>query len=163
MYGDHEISEGEHDLWFQSLATDPAKRYWMIEADHDPLGVVYVFAIDRRNNRASWGFYIGDTESRHAGIGYFVEVFILSYIFDHLRLNKLCCEIFADNEAVWRMHEKCGFAIEGRLRAHIRKSGTYRDVVSMGMMAAEWHTRREEHVRRIEKRGQKLPNFAELD
>jgi RimJ/RimL family protein N-acetyltransferase len=63
---------------------------------------------------------------------------VLSYVFDRLGFNKLCCEVLAENEPVWRMHEKYGFAIEGRYRRHICKSGTFHDVIALAMLAGDW-------------------------
>ncbi len=160
MYGDHDIGLAEHRIWFTALANDNTKKYWVIEAGGVGLGVAYVFDIDRNNQRASWGFYIGNPELRGAGVGYFVEVFVLLYVFEHLGLNKLCCEVLADNESVWQMHEKFGFTVEGRLHAHIRKNGAYRDVIVLGMLASQWQEIKPKHLARLERRGQILPDFT---
>ena len=67
-----------------------------------------------------------------------IELNILSYVFDELKLNKLCCEVLAFNELVVKIHQKYGSKIEGRLRKHIFKNGEFHDVIVMGILKEEW-------------------------
>ena len=67
-----------------------------------------------------------------------VEYLVLSFVFERLGLNRLWCEVFLDNEAVWKTHEGFGFRREALLRDHVRKSGVFRDVVGLGMLKADW-------------------------
>ena len=39
MYSDHEISQAEHDRWFDGLAGDGRRRYWVIEVNGEPVGL----------------------------------------------------------------------------------------------------------------------------
>ncbi len=63
---------------------------------------------------------------------------ILEYVFDHLGLNKLCCEVFCSNELVIKIHEKYGSRIEGKRLKHIFKHDQYHDIVQMGILREEW-------------------------
>ncbi len=153
MYGDHKIREEEHRAWFAGLAGDRSRKVWIIEHDGRGIGVASVYGIDLRNQRATWAFYLGDTEARNLGAGYIAEVAVLSYVFDVVKLHKLCCEVLAENEPVWRMHEKVGFRREGVFASHIFKDGRFHDVVALAMMRPEWQTLREAHLRRMMRRG----------
>ena len=159
MYGDHIISDTEHRLWFDSLSSDDTKRYWMIESDKTPIGVSYIYDIDQKNRHASWGFYIVENRSRRIGVGYYVEVFMLYFAFEHLNLRKLNCEVLFRNSAVWKMHEKIGFKREGLFHAHIKKAGAYHDVVRLALLQSEWALLKETHINRLSTRGQQLPEF----
>ena len=163
MYGAHTITEAEHRTWFTSLKVDNTKSYWIIESDGRAVGVSYIYDIDSKNRHASWGFYIVDDRSRRTGAGYYVEVFMLHFAFEHLKLNKLSCEVLAKNNAVWRLHEKIGFRREGLFLSHISKAGKYHDVVRLGLLQREWLSIKQKHVDRLVARGQQLPNFCQLE
>lgn len=44
------------------------------------------------------------------------------YVFNTLKLNKLCCEVFEFNRKVIEIHKKFGTEIEGILKQHICKT-----------------------------------------
>jgi len=138
MYTDQWISPEAHAAWFERALADPTRRYWIIVADGADIGLANLYDLQGAHRRCSWAFYIGAPEIRGKGIGTFVEYSVLSYVFDRLGLAKLCCEVLAENEPVWRMHEKYGFAIEGRYRRHICKGGVFHDVIALAMLAEDW-------------------------
>jgi len=124
MYTDHVISQEEHDRWFAGALADPSRRYWIIELD---------------------GLAVG--------LGAYVEYFVIEHVFGELGLNKLCCEVLIDNEAVWKMHEAFGFAREALFREHVWKDGKATDVVALGLLASDWSTIREASRERLAARG----------
>jgi UDP-4-amino-4,6-dideoxy-N-acetyl-beta-L-altrosamine N-acetyltransferase len=138
MYTDHPISPEAHAQWFARALADPTRRYWIIVADGSDIGLANLYDIQAAHRRCSWAFYLGAPEIRGKGIGSFVEYAVLSTVFDRLDLNKLCCEVLAENEPVWQMHQKYGFTIEGRYRQHISKGGVCHDVVALAMLAEDW-------------------------
>jgi UDP-4-amino-4,6-dideoxy-N-acetyl-beta-L-altrosamine N-acetyltransferase len=85
-----------------------------------------------------WAFYLADQNTRGSGLGAKVELAVLDYVFDDLKLNKLLCEVFVDNEKVVAMHEKFGFRRESYFREHVFKDGSYKDVVGLALLRREW-------------------------
>jgi len=138
MYTDHVITAEEHDAWFQRITSDPSCRYWIIVCDSEDVGLVNLYAIDRSNQRCYWAFYIVSPNVRGKGVGSFAEYSILRYVFDELKLNKLCCEVLDFNQGVVRIHKSFGFVQEGLYRKHIFKGGEPHDVVCLGMLREEW-------------------------
>lgn len=138
MYSDHEITPAEHELWLDRAILGGDRRYWIIDLDDRPVGLANVARIDVGNSKAEWAYYLADPATRGRGVGACVEYLVLAFVFERLGLNRLWCEVFVDNAAVWRMHESFGFVREALLRAHVRKAGVYRDVVGLGMLAADW-------------------------
>ena len=141
MYTDHEISEAEHARWFADALDRPDRLYWIIELDGQPVGLANLVEISERHRRASWAFYLADPAVRGRGVGSFTERYVLKHAFVELGLHKLCCEVLASNEAVVQMHQKFGFVVDGVLRQHIWKDGTFDDVVSLSMTAEEYRAR----------------------
>ena len=122
MYNDHVIQEDEHSKWFDRMLYDKTKKYWIIELESNPVGVANLTNIDTNNESCDWAFYIFDPNTRGKGVGSFVEKYILSYVFNDLKLKKLNCEVLETNAGVVKMHEKFGFVQEGFFRNAIKKN-----------------------------------------
>ena len=145
MYTDHEITIDEHRAWFDRLRKEPVPTFLIFEFRDKPIGVVNVTQIDTRNEKCYWGFYIGDPEAP-PGSGTALGYFGLNYIFDVLKIRKLCAEAFAFNEASIRFHKRIGFVEEGLLARHVQKNGRYEDVIPFALFAEDWAV----HKSRIE-------------
>ncbi len=143
MYSDAPISEAQQLAWFKSISQDESKHYWVINYQGHDVGVANLYAINKTSNSCYWAFYIADQNMRGTGVGAKVEMTVLEYVFDTLKLNKLLCEVFVDNDKVITMHEKFGFRRESYFREHIRKNGTYKDVVGLALLRREWSQLRE--------------------
>ena len=63
---------------------------------------------------------------------------LLGYMFDERRFNKCEAEVYEFNSASLAFHERFGFTQEGDSGRHEYFLGMYRDVVVMGMTAAEF-------------------------
>ena len=87
-----------------------------------------------------------------------VEYAVLQHVFEHRALNKLWCEVLADNEAVWKLHLSFGFVREATFRQHVLKGDAYRDVVGLGLLAADWRRIRPDCEARLRAKGQPLPS-----
>jgi UDP-4-amino-4,6-dideoxy-N-acetyl-beta-L-altrosamine N-acetyltransferase len=137
MYTDHVITMDEHREWFERLRKEPDPTFLVFEYKDKLIGVVNVTQIDRRNGKCYWGFYVGDPEAPR-GSGTILGYFGLNYIFDVLKIRKLCAEAFAFNEASIRFHKRLGFVEEGLLARHVQKNGRYEDVISFALFADDW-------------------------
>lgn len=138
MYSEHVITPQEHAAWLGRALEGGDRRFWIIELDSAGVGLANLVKIDRDNSKCEWAYYLADPATRGRGVGAVVEYLVLSFVFERLGLNRLWCEVFLDNEAVWKTHEGFGFKREALLRDHVRKGGVFRDVVGLGMLAADW-------------------------
>jgi UDP-4-amino-4,6-dideoxy-N-acetyl-beta-L-altrosamine N-acetyltransferase len=142
MYTDHPITSAEHDRWFNGLAGDARRHYWIIEVDDAPVGLANLVNIDRALGRCDWAYYLASPSVRGLGVGSFVEFWVIDYVFNTLGLRKLWCEVLLSNAAVWGLHLKHGFEREALYRAHVIKNGAPAAVVGLGLLAEEWFSRR---------------------
>ncbi|WP_019988968.1 UDP-4-amino-4,6-dideoxy-N-acetyl-beta-L-altrosamine N-acetyltransferase [Rudanella lutea] len=143
MYTDDLITAEQQEAWFAKISKDPSSQYWIIQYNGQKIGLASLTGISQTLSSCYWAFYLGDTSIRGAGIGSKVEFNVLSYVFEHLKLNKLRCEVFTFNDKVISMHEKFGFRREAYYRQHARKNGKWQDVVGLAMLREEWETYRE--------------------
>jgi len=138
MYTDPIITPEQQKQWFNKIKNDSSCIYWVVNVDGVDVGVVNLVDIDYSNLRCFWAYYLADPSIRGKGVGKTIELNILKFVFDTLKLNKLCCEVLSFNEIVVKIHEKYGSKVEGIFREHIYKNGEFYDVVRMGILAREW-------------------------
>ena len=135
MYSDHKISQAEHDAWFAGMMADPKKVYWVIESDGKDVGTACIYL---KGDETHWAFYIADPGERGKGTGAAVEFMVLREVFENRGLDRLCCEVYAFNEPVIKLHKKVGFQETGIIENHSQKDGEWLDVVSLAFDAADW-------------------------
>lgn len=143
MYTADPISTEQQQAWYARISQDPTVQYWLIYHQGRPVGVANLYAISQRNRACSWAFYLGEENLHGSGIGAKVELAVLEYVFEELKLNKLACEVFVTNEKVVAMHEKFGFRREAYFRQHIYKDKAFVDVVGLAMLRREWQQLRD--------------------
>ena len=137
MYSDHVIARSEHDAWFERILDDPKVCYRIFCHQGRPAGMFCFTAIDQRHQRCTWGFYMGESDVPK-GSGAVMEFFALERAFEHMGIRKLCCEVFAFNTAVCRLHQKFGFKQEGLLVKHVLKGEQFEDVVVLALFRDDW-------------------------
>lgn len=142
MYNDHIISKEEHNHWFLNALIDDSSRYFIFEYRCKPIGFVCFTKLDWNNNRCSWAFYLGEPDAAPKGAGAAMEFFALSYIFDQVKIRKLCCEVFVFNSLVIKLHHGFGFIEEGRFLQHYLKNGKYEDIVCLAQFKDSWESNR---------------------
>ncbi len=160
MYTDHEVSEAEHDRWLQGALTGDDRRYWIILMDERPVGLANLVRIDRANRRCDWAYYLGEAATRGRGVGACVEYMVLREVFGAMGLNKLACEVFVANEAVWKLHESFGFVRESHYRDHVWKGGRFHDVYGLAILAADWTQARAGVEARLRAKGHEPADLA---
>lgn len=141
MLTDHEITAEEHAAWFERILDSPQHRHWIIQCEGKDVGLLNLYNIDTLNRCCSWGFYVAGPNVRGKNVGMFAEYFVLQYVFEELRFEKLCCETLDFNRGVLRMHEAFGFRTEGELVGHVMKDES-KNVVRMAITREQWTQKR---------------------
>lgn len=149
MYTEDKISRDQQKKWFASIQNRKDCKYWIIEYDGKKLGVASLTDINPTLSSCYWAFYLGDSSIRGVGIGSKVEYNVLNYVFDELKLNKLRCEVFVENDKVIKLHEKFGFRREAYYREHCIKGDQKLDVVGLAILNSEWNQLKNKHYKRI--------------
>jgi UDP-4-amino-4,6-dideoxy-N-acetyl-beta-L-altrosamine N-acetyltransferase len=148
MYGDHIISQQEHDTWFAGALAEIPASYLIFLYEGKPIGFVSFTNISTANGRCYWAFYLGEAEVPR-GAGSVMEFFALDYAFLTLKIRKLCCEVFTFNGGVIKLHEKFGFVQEGRFVGHYLKNEQYEDIVCLAKFGKNWIDEREAFKSRL--------------
>lgn len=133
MYSQHEITEMEHQKWFERVLADE-QRHLLVYSEHQlPVGFAQLAVTDQR---ADWGFYLSPDASK--GTGTRLGFKVLDKAFFELQLHKVVGEALDFNQASIAFHQKLGFVNEGRLRDQVRINQMYHDVLCFGLLASEW-------------------------
>lgn len=139
MYTDHLITMNEHKKWFDSLQKqEPISTIYLVfEFKNKPTGLVYYTNINKRNGKCDLGLYLGETNVPQ-GIGAVMEFLALEYIFEELKIRKLCCEVIEFNALAIKLHNRFGFTEEGKFIKHILKNNNYENVVMLALFKDQW-------------------------
>lgn len=162
MYSSHQISQAEHDRWFDGMAADQSRAYWIILLEGEPVGLVNLYAIDRTHRRCAWAYYLAEPSTRGKGVGAYVELCVLDHVLGPMGLNKLWCEVLVSNKGVWRLHQSFGFTIEATYRDHIFKDDAFHDVHGLAILAADWSAARPAAAERLGSKGWDVDTPAAL-
>jgi len=106
-----------------------------LSSDAQHIGNIYLREIDWVARRAEVSILIGESGQRSKGYGQASLRLVIGHAFDDLGLARLYAFVLKDNQQSRRMFEKCGFVLEGTLRGHAFKSGSFKDVHVMGLCA----------------------------
>lgn len=141
MFEDKVIIPSEHEKWFTKIQHDQHSYVKIFYFENTPLGMVNI-KMDEPNNICHWGFYIGE-KNAPKGSGTRLGFLALSFIFEELKIRKLCAEVLGINEKSIHFHKKLGFKQEGVLQDQLIRNKEYVDVVLMALFDHSWGKQKE--------------------
>lgn len=136
MYTDIEKNLENQKRWFNAVSRDDTQYYWLIEYKGTAIGLISINNLDKRNSKASFGYYIGDLN--YAMIAGRIHAYLYNFAFFELGLNKLYAEVMEGNEGMMKIHLHHGFTHEGTFKQHIYKYERYHDVHYFELLASTW-------------------------
>lgn len=142
MTTDPKISAADQKKWYDKICAQTDDRYWLLEVDGVPSGVVSLVNPDKRSRQIHTGVYIAVKEKRSLRLILDVQWNLYDYAFDVLGMNKVCEEVFTENRSVLRILDICGSKVEGTLRDHVFKNNVYYDMTLRGILKREWEEKK---------------------
>lgn len=143
MNSDPKLTIEGQRKWFDKISKSETDRYWVLEVDGVPSGVVSL--VDFDGHKVHTGVYIAVKEKRSLKLTMYLQWNLYRYAFEHMGVAKVCEEVFEANKAVNRILDMCGSKREGLLRNHILKNGEYYNVVFRGILSEEWNQVKEKY------------------
>lgn len=140
----------EYDLekqtnWYNNVvcARSPAE-HWIIVHNDKPVGLLYLEGYDSKLQETSWGYYIGELESRI--IGGLIPAYFYNYMFIERipPLKKINGGLFSENTKVLAMHRFYGVKEVEILKNHICKHGKMFDIILIEMTRKKWLSQKED-------------------
>lgn len=130
------FSEDDIVEWYDhARASKSDIRYGLeLKENRKLIGMVGLYSIDWRNQKAEYGILIGDPTCWNQGLGSEATLAMIRYAFHELNLHRLYLNVLSFHTAAICLYEKCGFRKEGELREDNFRGGKYCNVIIMGLL-----------------------------
>jgi UDP-4-amino-4,6-dideoxy-N-acetyl-beta-L-altrosamine N-acetyltransferase len=138
MNTDPELTIEGQRKWLLSISNNPDVRYWMIEVDNQPAGVINLTGLMNQNGNLGWAYYMGEQRLRSMKIALSLEMSMYDYVFKILNKNSIIGDVFSLNAGVITLHKLCGCEIIEEKKHYICKNNIWYDVTFMRMTKAQW-------------------------
>lgn len=102
------------------------------------IGNVSITNINLANRSGISNILIGDQSCWGKGIGTEAYRQLLEYAFNERGLHRIEALVLEENIASIKMHQKCGFKIEGILRETVFKNGRWQNQVVLSILENEF-------------------------
>ena len=124
--------------WFEKNKDREDRFDTVIEYNGEPIGLIGLLEIDKRNLKAEKYTVIGNTSIKGKGFGTRSSFLILAHAFEVLKLNKVVTYIEVGNEPSLKMNFKFGAHVEGYLRHDLMRDGKPLDRYVLGTYREEF-------------------------
>ena len=114
------------------------KRYLVIEAEGQPIGLAIFRGINRQDRSAELGIVIGETEYWNQGYSWPVGEKMLKLSFHGLGLHRVYVYVPEFNRASGIMAALFGFTKEGVIRDCFYRDGRFWDATIYSLLEDEW-------------------------
>jgi RimJ/RimL family protein N-acetyltransferase len=134
------VVKKQYEAIEKEMEEEKNQFYFTIRAREDDrfLGKALVEWIDWANGNGFIRLGIGAPEDRCKGYGSQALTMLLRYSFGELNLYRVTAVVPAYNEGALHLFQKFGFVEEIRRRKAIHRDGEFWDIVSFGLLNAEW-------------------------
>ncbi len=138
----------EYDLekqtnWFnQVVCARPSIEHWVIVHNSKSVGLLHLENYNPELGETSWGWYIGDVESKT--IGALIPAYFYNYMFFHRGIRKITGRFFSKNTKVLAIHRLYGVKEIGVLENHVCKYGEMFDIILIEMTRENWISQKED-------------------
>lgn len=141
MFKSHKVYSGtlqvpypSREYWRRRITDNPESAHYLVAViDERVVGMVSIDTFPnrpRRKHAGAIGISVHE-EWQGKGVGGALMRAILDLADNWLNLTRLELEVYADNEAAIHLYERFGFEVEGTLREHAFRDGTYVDAKIM--------------------------------
>lgn len=103
------IRREEHLDWLHNKVFAGSVYQYIVLADEQPVGCVYLQHFDEKRTEAESGIFLSPDAPARQGIGTKALKLLTREAFDTLGLKRLYARVLATNEASLRLHTACGY------------------------------------------------------
>lgn len=129
--------------WLASVRANSDVRYWLIEVDGEPAGVINLTGLDKPDGNLGWAYYVGEKRLRSLKTALALEMSMYDHALIALGKTAVYSDVFTLNEGVIQLHKLCGCEIVEERQNAVEKEGVFYDVTYMRMTAERWKELRE--------------------
>jgi putative acetyltransferase len=138
--GTLQVPYPSREYWRRRITEDPEVSYYLLAVvDERVVGMVNIDTFPnrpRRKHAGAIGISVHE-EWQGKGVGSALMRAILDLADNWLNLTRLELEVYADNEAAIHLYERFGFEVEGTMRQHAFRDGSYVDSKIMARLMSQ--------------------------
>lgn len=124
--------------WLQSIRNNNSVRYWLVEVEGMPAGLIWLEDIDYEKKSVTWAYYVGEKSLRSMELAVSMELSLYEYVFDELGFDEIHNEVFCLNSGVIKLHQLCGAKIEKIVEGEVEKEGIKYDIAHLSIEKDVW-------------------------
>ena len=130
------VSEAYEKKWIQNEIFDSkdVKLAICLTENNQHIGNVYFTEINYINQSCHSHILIGDKKYWGRGLAGEALLLGIEYMFRERNIHRFEAKILENNVASVKMHQKCGYEIEGLLRRSVYKDGQFQNQFVMGFI-----------------------------
>ena len=153
MYTNHEISEEEHNVWFDAMLADASKLYWKIVADGVAVGAVFLTGVSIQGKSCEWGMYLADVNTRGKGVAQAACALSFRHAFNELAVDAVKCEAVAQNENAIGLYESVGYVRTGIHTDAVKRGNEMLSVVTLELTRDSWTMSESNVLQKLSEKG----------
>lgn len=124
--------------WLASIRNNSDVRYWMIEVDGEPAGVLNLTGLNQSDGNLGWAYYVGEKRLRSLKTALALEMSMYDHALITLQKTAVYSDVFTLNAGVIQLHKLCGCEVVEERKNAVEKEGVFYDVTYMRMTADNW-------------------------
>lgn len=134
------VSSEKEKEWVHNAIFDNSKIVLAIciKGSNKYIGNIMLQDIDYVNRCGHVPVLIGDKTEWNKGYATEARMLMLDYAFHHKGLERIVAYVLESNVASLKMHEKCGYKVEGVLRHSVYKNGKFHNQVILSILREEF-------------------------
>jgi len=109
-----------------------------LKENDELIGLCSIIDIDWINRSAQSSSMIGEKKYRGKGYGTEAQLLLLQYAFYERGFERIWAVVLEKNIGSIKMHEKCGYKMEGVLRNSVFKNGKFQKQIIMSILREEF-------------------------
>ncbi len=129
--------------WLEAVSANADVRYWLIEVDGEPAGVINFTGLTKEDGNLGWAYYVGEKRLRSLKTALALEMSMYDQALITLGKNAVYSDVFTLNQGVIQLHKLCGCEVVEEVKNAVEKEGVFYDVTYMRMTAHNWKKIRE--------------------
>lgn len=126
--------------WLASIEQNSDVKYWLIEVDGQPAGVINLTNLNAQDGNIGWAYYMGEQKLRSMQTAINLEMSMYDYALRELGKNSVTGDVFSLNKGVIALHKLCGCEIVEEKKHHVCKNDIWYDVTFTRMTRERWLT-----------------------
>lgn len=135
------VSEAYEKKWVEKTIFDSkdVKLAICVKENDKYIGNVYMTNIDHAKRSCHSHVLIGDRDYWGQGIAKEAVMMLCDYMFSERNIHRIQAIILESNTQSLKMHQKCGYHIEGLMRESIFKHGKYQNQYLLSLLDTDFY------------------------